>query len=179
MRNKEQIEIELAEADTADSRMLLGVISAARGAFVAADAPGGPIDGGVIGIAVPAWAIDAIAEALSGDHEFARAFEDMFGATAVERDGADAVHAREVMYHREWPELHSNGDDHASEACPACHIGADAVRAARCFVCSVSVATCVCGFGADWPDGWMRCDHCGQPYRSDGGQPHCAGSTGS
>ena len=179
MRNDERIETELAGANTPDSRMLLGVLSAARGAFVAADGPGGPGEGGVIGIAVPVWAIDAIAEALSGDHEFARAFEDMFGATAVERDGADAVHAREVMYHREWPEMHSNGDDHASEACPACHIGADAARTARCFVCAVSVATCACDTAADWPDGWTRCEHCGQPYRSDMDEPHCTVSAGS
>ena len=116
----EHIKSELADEQTERSRTLLGVIAAAKATFDAADGPGGPGENGDV-IAVPVWAIDALAEALSGEHQRALAFEDLFGLPARARDGEEAVRAREASYRRDWPDLHAGAAAHASGACPGCH----------------------------------------------------------
>ena len=120
LHNMEHIKSELAEEQSERSRTLLGVIAAAKATFDAADGPGGPGENGDV-IAVPVWAIDALAEALSGEYRRALAFDDLFGLPARARDGEEAVRAREASYRRDWPDLHAGAAAHASGACPGCH----------------------------------------------------------
>ena len=120
LHDMEHIKNELADDQTERSRTLLGVIAAAKAAFDAADGPGGPGENGDV-IAVPVWAIDALAEALSGEHQRALAFEDLFGLPARARDGEEAVRAREASYRRDWLDMHTGGSAHAPGSCPACH----------------------------------------------------------
>ena len=120
LHDMEHIKNELADEQTERSRTLLGVIAAAKAAFDAADGPGGPGENGDV-IAVPVWAVDALGEALSGEHQRALAFEDLFGVPARVRDGEAIVREREARYRRDWPDMHTGGSAHAPDSCPACH----------------------------------------------------------
>ena len=93
---------------------------------------------------------------------------DQIGTITIEaEDAAVADHLAASMFHSDdisWdPPFHSQsfvheivGDDGTADA-----------RFARCRGCREPLAGCNCS-GEDWPEGWMSCEMCEQPYRSDG-----------